>query len=112
MIIRRCKKGKLCDFRPILVTRTIQVERCVNCGRKVRYVVDSRGRINNARYLRDHRRDTLQPGGRTGKEFEEVYGREPIKKAEEIAGQRKRKERNQEEWESLRKKVRAGRKTI
>jgi hypothetical protein len=40
-----------------------------------RYNKDNAGRIDNKQYLADHQRDFAQPHGRTGKLYEQLYGK-------------------------------------
>lgn len=66
----RCEVSKLCDFHTVERANEAQVEECAFCHKRIVYrVVD--GRIDSAKYARDHVRDVLQPGGRA---YEEVYG--------------------------------------
>lgn len=78
----KCDKGKLCDFNVVFQNHEVQKESCSFCGKKMLYrVID--GKIDTAKYGRDHIRDFLQPGGQA---YEEIYGgawrkRKPMKKS-------------------------------
>jgi len=52
----------------------VQVEFCRFCHKRVHYNRDSKGRVDNARYLRDHVRDFAQPRGVTERVYRRVYG--------------------------------------
>lgn len=77
----RCKKNWLCDFKILESNDTVQVEVCLFCGKKVIYNKAEKERIDNAKYLRDHRRDFVQATGSTAKDFERIYGRKKWKEA-------------------------------
>jgi len=70
----RCRKSILCEFEENRNLPDAIIEVCIHCGRKVIYH-KIEGRIDDARYLRMHIRDTLQPYGRTGKLFDQVWGK-------------------------------------
>ena len=71
-----CRKAKYCDFVVTISNDEVQVEVCQFCGKKVGYWKEKgTGRIDNAKYLRDHVRHFCQPFGPTRKIFEEIYGR-------------------------------------
>mgnify|MGYP007071641716 CR=1 FL=1 len=54
-------------------------EACLNCGHRVIYNKRD-GKIDNAAYLRNHLRDTVQPGeGKTGKLYSQIYGEDAVK---------------------------------
>lgn len=68
----RCHKMALCGFEPVIYTDAI-VESCRFCGKRLIYnVVD--GTIDQARSLRNHIRDTVQPFGATQNLFVQLYG--------------------------------------
>ena len=75
-------KCKYCDFLQILDNHEVVVEICKECGRKIIYNKRD-GRIDNAKYLKDHIRQFAQPFGRTRKVFEELYGKVGVKIAME-----------------------------
>jgi len=52
-------------------------EICNQCKKILLTKKDSQGRIDNKKYLKEHVGDTAQPGGRTGKIFEKLYGKAP-----------------------------------
>lgn len=66
----RCPRVKYCDFLVLVDAEDAQVEVCKACGKKVIYNKRD-GRIDNAKYLRDHYRDFMQ---RSNPEFEATYG--------------------------------------
>lgn len=48
-------------------------EECKLCGHRVRWKKDSKGRVDNKKYLKAHRRDFLQREGPTAKDFYRVW---------------------------------------
>jgi hypothetical protein len=52
-------------------------EKCKLCKKNFVYTKDSQGRVDNARYLKDHKKLFAQPNGRTGKVYKKVHG-EPV----------------------------------
>lgn len=51
------------------------LEMCRECKKRVTTKKDPRtGRTDNKKYLKEHKRDTLQPNGRTGKQFNRYHG--------------------------------------
>lgn len=72
-------RSGLCAFEPVFQNHEIMIERCAICHKRVDYKVKD-GCFNEAKYRRDHIRDTLQPYGRTGKLFEMIYGMKEVKK--------------------------------
>ena len=97
----RCRKKRYCDFKPIVDNSEAQVEICVQCSKKVIYRKDETGRIDNAKYLRDHIRDTVQPFGRTRKIFLEIYGDKPIQQLRERMRGKKDKAQQRREWDQM-----------
>jgi len=65
------------NFRKITETPDGIREICVECKHQNSYKKDKTGRIDNRKYLKEHQRDTAQPGGRTGKIFRKYYGEPP-----------------------------------
>lgn len=51
------------------------VEVCKECKKRLVTKKDSKGRIDNAAYLKEHVRDTAQPTGTTAKIFKRFYGK-------------------------------------
>lgn len=68
-----CPKAILCDYRHDFErsNRSAKVEACTQCGRKQVYMIKN-GRIDDARYGRNHIRDTIQRGSGI---FEMIYGK-------------------------------------
>lgn len=98
-----CKKRVLCGFEVILSNAEAQVEVCQFCGKKVVYHKEpGTGRIDNAKYLRDHIRDTVQPFGRTRRLFLEIYGESPTREFADSLRGRKSKAELAAEWEQKR----------
>jgi len=50
-------------------------EVCSECKKKLITKTDSKGRIDNKAYLKEHSRDTAQPKGATAKVFQKYYGK-------------------------------------
>lgn len=50
------------------------IEKCKLCKKRNVVRKGNLGRINHKTYREEHRRDLLQPVGKTAKEFEKVYG--------------------------------------
>lgn len=94
-----CRKDKLHNFLMIIDTSEVIIERCENCGKKTRYNKNG-GKYDKNKYLRAHLRDTLQPYGRTGKLFREIYGTKSLESAnlwnQKFQSEKKRKEEYQE----------------
>lgn len=96
-----CSKGKLHDFEIIRNLLDALIEVCVLCGERAVY--NKRGGMyDTAKHLRAHLRDTLQPYGRTGKLFREVYGTQGIETAARWGN--KVKNRAKEEYQELKEK--------
>lgn len=70
----KCLKAILHEFETSRDLSDALIEICIRCSEK-RIYKKVGGRIDNAKQLRSHLRDTLQPFGRTGKLFEQTYGR-------------------------------------
>ena len=64
----KCRKKELCEFQVSRDLPDAQIEACINCGKKVVYYKKG-GRVNNEKYLADHKRDFLQPYGKDTKLF-------------------------------------------
>jgi len=63
------------NFRKVNENKDGIVEICVECKFRLITKKDSScGRIDNRKYLQEHKLDTLQPFGRTGKLFRKYYG--------------------------------------
>ena len=78
-----CKSSqKYCDFETEKENESFCRQRCRFCGRFVDYnIID--GRIDNAKYLRDHVRDFCQRTGPTQQVFFELYGVPEKQKAQQ-----------------------------
>lgn len=63
------------NYKLISDTSEAMVEVCIECKHKNIIKKDSKGRIDNNKYLQDHQRDTAQPTGPTAKIFERYYGK-------------------------------------
>jgi predicted Rdx family selenoprotein len=66
------------DYQEISNTSEAQVEVCRECKHKLITRKDRNGRIDNEKYLKEHIRDTAQPGGRTKKIFKKYYGKAKV----------------------------------
>jgi hypothetical protein len=77
MNYRNCPKRGYCEFVVIKDTKGCKVERCKFCKRKEIYRVKN-GRIDSAKYARDHVRDFCQPVGATKGVYLQVYGRKRL----------------------------------
>lgn len=62
------------DYQFILESPNGIVEKCKLCKKRLVTNKGIRGKIDNKKYLKEHRRDFLQPTGRTAKDFKSVYG--------------------------------------
>lgn len=71
--LNECPKGLLHDFMPLSDRLREKWEACRQCGKRIRWLKDSRGRVDNAKYLEAHRRDFLQRTGSTAKLFYAIY---------------------------------------
>ena len=54
------------------------VEVCVECKKKLVTKQDTRGRIDNKIYLKEHARETAQPVGPTANIFKRIYGKPKV----------------------------------
>lgn len=75
-----CPKNYLCEFEKEAEHYDALIERCKNCGKKIVYQKHG-GKIDEEKYLFDHRRMTLQPGM---KYFREIYGDAPLEALERL----------------------------
>lgn len=112
-----CPKNILCDFKRIGDYYDALVEVCRNCGKKIIYgkkfeikwredgnwYLRYEDEVDPSKYLRDHIRDTLQPYGRTGKLYRQIYGLETVKAMEKLFRGKKTKQQIKAEWEDTRK---------
>ena len=97
-----CKNNIYCNFETTLDNAEVQKEACINCGKIVMYN-KVRGRVDNAKYLRDHIRTTVQPYGRTGKLFRQIYGIETVELLRKNAEAKSKS--MSESWDELRVKI-------
>lgn len=67
-------KNHLCDYKIIKETDDGVYEICRECKKKLKTPKGKDGRIDNKKYLKEHRKDFLQPTGSTAKEFKKHYG--------------------------------------
>lgn len=70
-----CKGNLPHKFTVLADTPTAIHEQCTLCGTKKTYNKAETGRVESRNYAEDHVRDFAQPGGRTGKLFEQLYGK-------------------------------------
>ena len=103
----RCKKRTYCDFERSRDLSDALIEICLGCGKKVTYFKDEQGNIDNAKYLRDHIRHTVQPYGRTARLFYEIYGADVYHTARKRMEGIKSKERMKQEWGEMRQDLRS-----
>ena len=101
----KCRKGTLHKFEESRNLNDAIVEVCTICSQKRIYHKGKDGRIDNARYLKDHLRSSIQPFGRTHKLFEKVYGIDKARKEYEFHRNKKSKEKDREGWEETRKDI-------
>lgn len=67
------------NYRIINDSKDGRLEICIECKKRLITKKDPRnGRIDNKKYLKEHIADYAQPGGRTGKIFNKLYGEAPI----------------------------------
>ena len=62
------------DYQTITETSDAIVEVCKTCKKKLVTKKGNRGRIDNAKWLKEHAADFAQPTGRTAKLFKQIYG--------------------------------------
>ena len=96
----KCKvdRSGLCNFQAVFQNHEIIIERCSICHKQIYYNVRD-GCYNEAKYRRDHIRDTLQPFGRTGKLFELIYGMKEVKKTMAFNDGRIKAKRSADEYQ-------------
>lgn len=97
-----CKKRIFCSFQVFISNSEAQVEICENCGKKVCYYKDEKGRVDNTKYVRDHIRDYIQPYGKNDNLFRKIYGEQPTHDLEEENSRKKTPDQVQQTWEDLR----------
>jgi predicted RNA-binding Zn-ribbon protein involved in translation (DUF1610 family) len=112
-----CRKAILCSFKVIGDYQDAQVEICIHCGKKLIYqreitefAVDEKGkpiikrgsRVDNAKYLRDHKRDFVQPHGKTRNLFLKLYGQQPIDDLANSLRNKKSKKDIEDSWNEIR----------
>lgn len=98
-----CRKGILHQLEISRDLPKATIEVCLLCGEKKVYnKID--GRIDNKRYLEDHKRDFIQPYGKDLKLFIKLYGTEPIERARAYYANKLSKEKRQEIREELKEK--------
>lgn len=102
----KCPKKTYCQFEVSRSLPRVQIEVCVNCGKKVVYNKDPRGRVDKSKYLRDHIRDTVQPYGKTERLFFEIYGEKIFLEFQRKIAKKKTKAEIQAEWEQMRRDIR------
>lgn len=101
----KCRKGVLHKLEGSTNMPDAIVEVCVLCSEKKIYNKGKDGRIDNAKYLREHVASFVQPGGITGKLFEKLYGHDGVEKLYKLHGGKKSKEKIREEWEETRRDI-------
>lgn len=68
-----CKNNLPHQLKIIQEFEDVQYEQCIICGFKCRWNKDSKGRVNNLKYLELHIGDTCQPTGPTKAIYHKVY---------------------------------------
>ena len=101
-----CKKQTYCDFEISRNLPDAQIEVCSFCGKKVVYYKDQQGNMDDAKYMRDHIRHTVQPYGRTARMFREIYGNKIYELARSRVEKKKTKAAMKQEWEEMRQDLR------
>lgn len=115
----KCKRAILCELRTVLDNYDALVEVCHQCNKKVIYgkyfdikwkedgswYKRYQDRVDEPKYVQDHLRDTLQPYGRTGKLYRQIYGLKVVKETEALFKGRKSKKQIQDEWETTRREA-------
>ena len=66
------EKGKVLAVGPLVDSVNKGV--CKTCKKKLVTKKGNRGRIDNAKWLKEHAADFAQPTGRTAKLFKQIYG--------------------------------------
>ncbi len=64
----------LCNLIKVKETSSGTVEICTECKEKIYFNKNTNGDVDNTVYLKEHKRDFLQPNGITGREFKKYYG--------------------------------------
>jgi hypothetical protein len=70
-----CKGDMPHKFEVYAEDERVIAEQCNRCGMKKTYNKAEKGRVETKEYVKDHIRDFAQPNGRTGKLFEQLYGK-------------------------------------
>lgn len=115
-----CRIAILCSFKVTGDHPDAQVEICTYCGKKVIYqkeitkfeqdengrtIIERGSRVDNAKYLRDHKRDFVQPHGRTRKLFLKLYGQQPIDELAHSLRNKKSKQDVSNSWQDIRNQL-------
>ena len=79
-----CRKNILCNFEKEKDFPDAIVEVCTFCGKRVVYYKNKNGKIDNEKYLEDHKRDFLQPYGKDRQLFIKIWGYEGIETAKKF----------------------------
>lgn len=70
-----CKGNLPHKYETVAEDKTIICEVCILCNNKKVYNKVELGRIDSKEYMKEHARDFVQPNGKTGKLFEQLYGK-------------------------------------
>jgi hypothetical protein len=97
-----CKRAILCDFTLSRDLYDARIEVCAGCSKKVIYPKIN-GELDERKYIRDHRRDTLQPFGRDRDLYRKIYGLKEVNAVIKKFHKAKSKEDIAKEWEETRK---------
>jgi len=70
-----CEERGLHFYWIVIVDNLImKVEQCETCGHKIYFNKDVKGKIDEARWVKLHKADFLQPTGKDKALFKKVYG--------------------------------------
>lgn len=68
-----CRSRLPHDLKVIGETSGVKVEKCVRCGKTIRFKKHYKGRTDNRAYLEAHARTFAQPNGRTRRLYMKIY---------------------------------------
>ena len=66
------------NYERISENKDGRVEVCKICKKRLVIKKDSKGRMDNEMYAREHIRDVCQPAGVTAKIFKQLYGKPKV----------------------------------
>ena len=107
----KCPKETFCAFGMTFDDASVRKERCRFCHKLVSYKKIEGGRIDNAKYLRDHIRDFCQPHGATARIYEQIYGKASVRRHDSLVSMHAKKNDLHETFDEARDILKTMKKT-